>query len=64
VITLCLGNHIHQLPILIHSPPQIVLFAIDLYKDFIDKECVAITAMLPPQSSGVKGAEFDAEPAP
>jgi hypothetical protein len=36
-----------------------MLLAIDLYKDFIDVEGIAVTAMLPFQSSSVYNAEFD-----
>lgn len=37
-----------------------MLLAIDLHKDFIDEEGVAITSMVPLQSSSVDCSEFDA----
>jgi len=37
-----------------------VQLAIDLYEDFIDVGCVAVTLMLPLQSAGISGSEFDA----
>ena len=36
---------------LIYCPPQIVLLAVDLYKDFINEEGIAITPMPPLQSA-------------
>jgi hypothetical protein len=44
---------------LIYRSPQIVLSAIDLHKDFIDVEGIAITTVLSFQSSSVYSSEFD-----
>ena len=38
---------IHYLAILIHSPPQIMLLAINLHKDFIDIEGIAVALVSP-----------------
>ena len=45
--------HINDLTVLIYSPPEVMLLAVDLHKDFIDEEGVAITSMFPLQSSSV-----------
>jgi hypothetical protein len=37
-----------------------VLFAIDLYEDFINEECVTITAVFPFQALYIFGTELDA----
>ena len=37
-----------------------MLLAIDLHKDFIDEEGIAIASMLSLQSFGVEGTELDA----
>ena len=58
-ITLCLQVDINHLAILVNSTPQVMLLAVDLYEDFIDVEGIAVTAMLPFQSSSVYSAEFD-----
>jgi hypothetical protein len=44
---------------LIHSPPEIILLAVDLYKNFVDKESVTEASVFPSQSSGVDSTEFD-----
>jgi hypothetical protein len=36
-----------------------MLFAIDLYKDFINVECIAVASMLAFQSACINGAELD-----
>jgi hypothetical protein len=41
-----------------------MLLAVDFHEDFIDDEGVAKTSVFPYQSSGLKSAEFDTEPAP
>ena len=41
-ITLCLEKYINNFAILVNSPPQVMLLAIDLHKDFIDVERVTI----------------------
>ena len=48
-----LEKNINDFAILIHCTPQIVLLAVDLYEDFIDEECVAVTLVLPLQSSSI-----------
>ena len=55
--------HINQFTILVHCPPEIVLLAIDLHKDFIDEKGIAIPSVLSFQSAGINGSELDAEPA-
>jgi len=51
---------INNLAILIDSPPQLMLLAVDLYEDFIDEERIAVTAVLSFQSSSIDCPEFDA----
>jgi hypothetical protein len=58
-IPLCLHEHIHDLTILIHCSPRVMLLAVDLYKDFINEEGIAISSVLPLQPSSVYSAEFD-----
>ena len=45
-VTTCLEKHIDHLAIPVDSPPQVVLFASDLYKHFVDVECIAETLVL------------------
>ena len=59
-IALCLKIDINNLAILIDSPPQLMLLAVDLYEDFIDEERIAVTAVLSFQSSSIDCPEFDA----
>jgi len=37
-----------------------MLFAIDLHKNFIDEEGIAVAAVSPLESSSIQGAKFDA----
>ena len=57
-ITLRLQIHINNLTILIDCSPQVVLFAIHLYKDFIDAEGVAIASMFSFQAPSINGTEL------
>ena len=50
---------IHHLPVLIDSPPQIMLFAIYLYEDFIEVKSVTVTSVLAFQSACINGSELD-----
>ena len=50
-ISLLLEIHIKNLAILIHSSPQVVLFAIDLHEDFVDVEGISVASMLTLQSA-------------
>ena len=59
-ITARLQKHINNFTILINSPPQIVLLAINLHKDFIYVECVAVAFVSALQSSGIVPAKLDA----
>ena len=63
-ITFGLEVDINNFAILINSPPEVMLFAVDLYEDFIDEEGITIPSVLPLESSSIQGAEFDTEPAP
>jgi hypothetical protein len=40
-VSASLKVYIYYIPLLVHSPPQIVLLTSDLYEDLIDVECVA-----------------------
>jgi hypothetical protein len=53
-----LQENINHITILIHRPP-VVLFNIVLYEDFIDVKGVAVSTMLPLQSSRLERSEFD-----
>jgi hypothetical protein len=55
-----LQEYINDFAILINRTPKVVLFAIDLYEDFINEECVAITAVFPFQALYIFGTELDA----
>ena len=59
-ISASLKVYIHHIPILVHSPPQIVLLAADLYEDRINVNCVAIALMSAFQSTSVFGSKLDA----
>jgi hypothetical protein len=59
-ITLSLQKDINDLTILINSPPEIVLLAVNLYEDLVNEKGIAITTMFALQSSSVDGSEFDA----
>jgi len=52
--------HIDHLTILITSPPQIMLFALDLDEDFIDVEGIALPSVLPLQAAGINCSKLDA----
>jgi hypothetical protein len=41
-----LKEYIDYIAILIDSPPQVMLLAVDFDKDFINAKCVAIASML------------------
>ena len=46
--------------LLIDSPPQIMLLAIDLHEDFIDVEGIAEASVLTLQPARINGTELDA----
>ncbi len=50
--------HINDFTILIHRSPQVMLLAVDLYKDFIDEKSIAEALVLSFQAAGINGAEF------
>jgi len=54
-----LQEHVHDLAILVHRSPQIMLFAADLYENCIDEESIAVTLMLSFQAPGIRGTELD-----
>ena len=49
---------INYFTVLVNSPPQIVLLAVDLYKYLIDIERIAIALMPPFQAAAINGSEF------
>ena len=57
-ISLCLEININHFAILIYCTPEVMLLAVDLYKNFIDEKCVTIATVLSLQSSGVEITEF------
>jgi hypothetical protein len=54
-----LKKYINHFAVLVHSPPKVMLLAVDLHKDFVDVEGIAITTVLPLQSSSVYSSELD-----
>ena len=52
-ISLSLEIHINQLTILIDRSPEIMLLAVDLYKDFVNVESVAVASVFSLKPSGV-----------
>jgi hypothetical protein len=58
-ISLGLEIDINYITILIHSPPKVVLLALDLHEDFIDVECIAVSSVLSLQSSGGYRTKLD-----
>ncbi|MFT4873686.1 MAG: hypothetical protein ACJARU_000137 [Congregibacter sp.] len=44
-IPFSLKQYINQLPILVHSAPQVMLLAIDLHEDLVDVEGIAVASM-------------------
>ena len=52
-IPLGLKIHINDIAILINSPPEIMLLAVDLYKDLIKVEGIAVASVFSLQPSGV-----------
>ena len=59
---LCLKIYINNFAILINCSPQVMLFAVDLDKDLIDVEAVAVAKVLSFQPSGIQRTELDTEP--
>ncbi len=45
-ISAALKKHVHDAPVLIDCAPHIMLLAVDLDEDVIEKECIAIALML------------------
>ena len=51
--------HINHITILVNSPPQIMLFAVDFHEDFINEEGITEASVLPFQSACINRSEFD-----
>ena len=51
--------YIDDLTILVHGPPQIVLLAVDLHKNFINVESVSVALVPSFQPSGIFGSELN-----
>jgi len=58
-IPLCLKIYINDFAILVDSPPQIMLLAVYLHKNFINVEGVSVASVIPLQSSSVNSAKLD-----
>jgi hypothetical protein len=58
-VPLRLKIHVNHFAILVDGPPEIVLLAVDFHENFVDEESVTIAWVLPFQSPGVLGTEFD-----
>jgi hypothetical protein len=59
-VTAGLQEYINDFPILIHSPPQVMLLAVDLHEHFINVEGIAISLMTALQTPGIFSPELDA----
>jgi hypothetical protein len=59
-ISLGLQIYINNFAILVNGSPQVMLFATNLHKDFINVEGVTISLMPPLESPGISGSEFNA----
>jgi hypothetical protein len=59
-ITLCLQKDINHFAVLINCPPQVMLFAVDFDKDFVDVEGITIAAMLSLKPTGINRSKLDA----
>lgn len=57
-ISPCLEENIDDLPILINCPPQIMLLALNLDENLINKVSIAVTLMFTFQSPGMVGTKF------
>jgi hypothetical protein len=53
-----LEKYINYFAILVNSPPQIMLLAVDLDEDLIDKERITIAPVFSFQSTGVHSSEL------
>lgn len=51
---------IDYLSILVNSPPKVVLLSVDLYENFINKECVTLALMTESQPLSISLAKLDA----
>jgi hypothetical protein len=54
-----LKKHVHRFAVPVDCPPTIMLLALNLDKDFVDKKCIIATLIPTSKSSGVPGAKFD-----
>ena len=59
-ISLGLEIDINYITILIHSPPKVVLLAVDLHGDFIDVEGITVASVFSFQPSSVQSTKLDA----
>lgn len=50
---------VDRFAILINSPPQVMLLAVDPDENFIDKECIAIPSVFTLQTATKNGTELD-----
>ena len=57
-ITSLLKKYVHHFTILINRSPQVMLLTMDLHKNFIDEEGVAVSLMLSSQTLGVLRPEL------
>jgi len=58
-ISASLQINIYHFSILINSPPQILLLAIDLHENLINVERVTVSSLPAPQSFGIFGPKLD-----
>jgi hypothetical protein len=57
-ITSLLKKYVHHFTILIDRSPQVMLLTMDLHKDLINEERIAVALMLSSQSLGVLRSEL------
>jgi hypothetical protein len=52
-------GYINDLAILINGPSEVMLFTIDLHKNFVDEKCITVALMRAFQSACINGTELD-----
>ena len=58
-VPVALQKYIHNVAVLVNSPPKIVLLPLNLDEDFVEKESIAVTLVPAPKSPRVLRAEID-----
>ena len=53
-----LEKHINNFAVLINCSPEVMLLTVDLYENFVDEKCIAISPVFSLQPSGIFGAKL------